>query len=161
MMRYLLFTLGFLASSLNAQKGCTDPQASNYDPTARYNDGSCLYPNTLISPKILVQKLSDSLNETSGLAKFGEQWFSHNDGGNPALLYQLNKNGKINKSHPITNPTPLITPTPTGKILHFQIPLALSAILATMQETEKTCAYSVSKQAHSHQPTSKTPSKPM
>ena len=104
MMRYLLFTLGFLAFSLNAQKGCTDPQASNYDPTARYNDGSCLYANTLISPKILVQKLSDSLNETSGLAKFGEQWFSHNDGGNPALLYQLNKNGKINKSHPINHP---------------------------------------------------------
>ena len=49
----------------------------------------------------MVQKLSDTLNETSGLAKFGEQWFSHNDGGNPAVLYQLNKNGKINKAYPI------------------------------------------------------------
>lgn len=101
MMRYLLLTLGFLVATLQAQKGCTDPQASNYDPAARYNDGSCLYPSTLISPKIVVQKLSDTLNETSGLAKFGEQWFSHNDGGNPAVLYQLNKNGKINKAYPI------------------------------------------------------------
>jgi hypothetical protein len=103
-MRYLLFTLGFLASSLYAQKGCTDPQASNYDPAARSNDGTCVYPNTLISPSILTQKLSDTLNETSGLAKFNEQWFSHNDGGNPAFLYQLNKNGKINKSHPLNHP---------------------------------------------------------
>lgn len=24
-------------------EGCTDPQANNFDPTARSDDGSCLY----------------------------------------------------------------------------------------------------------------------
>ena len=72
-----------------AQWGCTDPQATNYDPAATKNNGSCLYPNTLISPKILLQKLSDTLNETSGLARIRNHWYSQNDGGNPAAIYRL------------------------------------------------------------------------
>ena len=78
-----------------AQWGCTDPQATNYDPAATKNNGSCLYQNTLISPKILLQKLSDTLNETSGLARIRNQWYSHNDGGNPAAIYRLGNNGSI------------------------------------------------------------------
>lgn len=95
MMRYLLLTLGFLVATLQAQKGCTDPQATNFDPAATLNDGSCVYPSTLIAPKVLIQKLSDTLNETSGLAKLGGQWYSHNDGGNPAHIYRIANNGSI------------------------------------------------------------------
>ncbi|MEJ7666684.1 MAG: hypothetical protein WKG07_47795 [Hymenobacter sp.] len=29
-----------------AQGGCPDPQATNYDPAATRNDGSCQYPVT-------------------------------------------------------------------------------------------------------------------
>lgn len=103
-MRLLLITIWSLATALQAQKGCTDPQAKNYDPTARINDGSCLYPNTRISPKKLARNLTDTLNETSGLAIFQGQWYSHNDGGNSATIYQITPFGKIYNAHPINQP---------------------------------------------------------
>ena len=37
---------GFIAASVDS--GCTDANASNYDPTANTDDGSCLYPDVLI-----------------------------------------------------------------------------------------------------------------
>ncbi|WP_343607022.1 choice-of-anchor L domain-containing protein [Fluviicola sp.] len=41
------------ASVLIVECGCTDPLATNYDPTAVQNDGSCLYPEpTVIVPNI-------------------------------------------------------------------------------------------------------------
>jgi hypothetical protein len=36
---------------MNAVPGCMDSLASNYDPLANYDDGSCIYPTNCTSPK--------------------------------------------------------------------------------------------------------------
>ena len=101
---YWLLIQALFVADAYAQKGCTDPLASNYNPLAKQNDGTCVYPNTTINPTVLVSKLSDTLNETSGLAFHNGQWYSHNDGGNPNAIYQLNTlNGSIVSSKFIRN----------------------------------------------------------
>lgn len=88
----LLLSLSLLLicfpSKTRAQAGCTDPQASNYNPGAATNDGSCAYPVTSYT---LTQKtlLSTTLNETSGLVMAGGALWTHNDGGNPAAIYKI------------------------------------------------------------------------
>jgi len=71
-----------------AQPGCPDPQATNYNPAATGNDGSCQYPATNYN---LTQAtgLSDTVRETSGLVFAGGRLWTHNDGGNAAALYQI------------------------------------------------------------------------
>ena len=39
-----------LIADLKSQPGCPDPQATNFDPMATSNDGSCQYPPTLLAP---------------------------------------------------------------------------------------------------------------
>ena len=46
--------------------GCTDPLATNYNPTAVINDGNCIYNSTSISPFISFN-LANELLETSGI----------------------------------------------------------------------------------------------
>jgi len=40
-----IFCAGKAAQQVNipVPEGCTDPNASNFDPTARSDDGTCLY----------------------------------------------------------------------------------------------------------------------
>ena len=40
-------TVSFSIGSTAVNCGCTDPNASNYDPTATIDDGSCLYPGCI------------------------------------------------------------------------------------------------------------------
>ena len=79
----LLFTL-----TATAQPGCPDPQATNYDPAATINDGSCQYPATNFTP-VTKTTLSAAVKETSGLVFAGGRLWTHNDGGNEAALYQI------------------------------------------------------------------------
>lgn len=106
MIRYffLVFLLIGCFSDLCAQKlGCTDPSASNYDPQAQKNDGSCLYPVTNVSLKKICT-ISDTLQETSGLIYFESRFWSHNDGGNEAAIYALDeKTGAITHRTFISN----------------------------------------------------------
>ena len=88
---FVLFILLILSSgqAFSQISGCTDPQATNYNPEAVINDGSCLYPNTSIHPETVVNPLPESVNETSGLIFWNGGLWTHNDSGNDAVLYKL------------------------------------------------------------------------
>ncbi len=89
-MKYLLLLIYCLTIIFhaNAQLGCTDPQATNYDQNAMENDGSCVYSTTNYLPEEIVE-LPNSLPEPSGLASFDDQLWTHLDGGNEDKLFQI------------------------------------------------------------------------
>ena len=58
--------------------GCNDPMATNYDSTATTNDGSCIYPNSSITPQTIGQ-LPPTLNGTSSLIFWDGGYWSCND----------------------------------------------------------------------------------
>lgn len=77
-------------------RGCTDPQATNYRSDAEINDGSCTYKSTFYSPEKLCPKLSDTLQETSGLCYYNGLFWSHNDSDNPPEFYAFDSlDGRI------------------------------------------------------------------
>ena len=83
----LLFMLW--ATSANAQPGCPDPQATNFNSWSTSNDGSCLYPVTNYSP-VFNAVLPNNLQEISGLAKADSRWWCHNDSGDDERFFQVN-----------------------------------------------------------------------
>lgn len=89
-MRILFFCclLAHLAFAANAQTGCTDPTASNYDPAATENDGSCIYPFTHVNPTKRAT-LDTAVTESSGLVFSDGMLWTHNDSGHPAALFAI------------------------------------------------------------------------
>lgn len=80
-MKYLLFWMGLILFALSSKgqiDGCMDPLASNYNPVAQNNDGSCVYASTIISPTSSMV-LPNSVQETSGLFFYDGMYWSHND----------------------------------------------------------------------------------
>jgi hypothetical protein len=71
--------------------GCTDFRANNYNPGATNNDGSCTYASTSGSPVKLVDKLSDTINETSALINLNGELWTLGDSGNKNELYHFDK----------------------------------------------------------------------
>ena len=87
------FALYFI--SVDAQTGCTDPQATNYDDNALINDGSCQYPPTDYQLD-LIGNLPAIIKESSGLAYDQNRLFTINDAGNMPQLYQIDTlDGKV------------------------------------------------------------------
>ncbi len=84
----LLFSAFFWSTIANAQSGCTDSQASNYNPSVTTNDGSCIYPATHKSP-VLKGAFNSIIHESSGLEWTDGKLWTHNDSGNPAEIYQV------------------------------------------------------------------------
>ncbi len=84
----LTTTLLLSVLSLHAQPGCTDPMASNYDPQAQQNDGSCIYPPTAYQPP-LVCLLDPLASEVSGLVWHDGILWGINDSGDGPTLYAL------------------------------------------------------------------------
>ena len=94
----LLFFSTFSVIKLIAQLGCTDSQANNYNASATINDGSCTYSASSISV-IASQTLNIAIKETSGLIKFGNLIYTHND-DTDLNLYALDTiTGAITQTH--------------------------------------------------------------
>lgn len=95
----LMLTLG----QARGQNGCTDSRATNFDPAAVTNDGSCQY--TLTTTTLLVQaRLPAEVAESSGLQFTAGQLWTHNDSNNEPVLYRLSPdNGSIQQRVQLTN----------------------------------------------------------
>jgi hypothetical protein len=84
-------TLSLLLSAplvARAQSGCSDPQATNYNPAATSNDGSCKYAVTTAALP-LKTKLADEVPESSGLLYTSGQLWTFNDSGNAPVLFRV------------------------------------------------------------------------
>lgn len=82
-----LFLFG-IVFQLQAQEGCTDPQAENYEPAAAENDGSCTYSETNYNP-MCISIFPDEIKECSGLEFMDNQLFAINDSGDGTVVYQI------------------------------------------------------------------------
>lgn len=92
------------AASLAQVKGCNDPLASNYNSAATVNDGSCTYTDTSVTPTASLN-LSAALSETSGLSRWNNQVWSHNDSGDNNLYALDTVSGAILLTQPMTGKT--------------------------------------------------------
>ncbi|MBU6325704.1 MAG: hypothetical protein KJS92_09470, partial [Bacteroidetes bacterium] len=73
--------------SVQAQvPGCTDPLASNYNPAATKNNGSCTYAAASVGSEASF-RLPDSLAESSGLLLHQGFLWTHNDDTDPSLYF--------------------------------------------------------------------------
>jgi hypothetical protein len=100
---HLLLALLLGTAPAWAQGGCTDPQATNYNPAATSNNGSCQYP---ITTTALLTKapLPSAVNESSGLLYTGGSVWTHNDSGNPAVLFRVDStSGQVLQQVAISN----------------------------------------------------------
>lgn len=95
MLKFFLLFITTISVSYGQISGCTDPLSKNYNPAATINDGSCQYKSLKIKPEYSI-RLSDSIQETSGLIAFDGLLWSHND-DHDTTLYGLDSLGKIRK----------------------------------------------------------------
>ena len=72
-------------SNASAQTGCIDIQATNYDPTAIVNDGSCLYQQTTLPLTFHCFIDAAKLDETSGIMKLGNDFWMHVDDSDKSI----------------------------------------------------------------------------
>ncbi len=99
---FIIFLNSFCASYAQVY-GCPDPVANNYNDSVTVNDGSCIYSQSSITPK-LKYNLNDSIDETSGLLWWNKLIWTHNDSGGQPQLYGLDSStGNIVRTVTITN----------------------------------------------------------
>jgi len=101
----LIVNLIYTYSISSAQTpGCTDPLATNFNPSAAKNDGSCTYNQASIAPANSFS-LAGNLTETSGLISWNNQIWTHND-SNDLNIYALDTlNGNILQTYPLPGVT--------------------------------------------------------
>jgi Secretion system C-terminal sorting domain len=103
MKKLLLFfiLIGFI--SVNAQLGCTDSNANNFNVLATQNNGSCTYsPSFQVATEI--GSLFPAAPESSGIIYDDGFIYTHNDSGNPSKFYKINaSNGDLIQTINITN----------------------------------------------------------
>ena len=68
--------------------GCKDPAATNFNPSATVADSTCIYSPKSYTPTVKLNKISDTLVESSGLQWTGNALWSFGDEGN-AAIYRL------------------------------------------------------------------------
>ena len=84
----IFIPLFLLCNTAQAQYGCTDPAALNYNNAATANDGSCMYPVTHAGIPLRCA-IGGPVPECSGLAWSDGKLWTHNDSGNPADFYSI------------------------------------------------------------------------
>lgn len=98
----LIYLLLFISNKANAQSGCTDIKANNYNATATINDGSCTYNGANISPAT-TKNLGAQLPETSGLIFWNNTLWSHNDDADIKLYSVDTASAAVLQSYTLTN----------------------------------------------------------
>ncbi len=103
-MKKLYLNLIILFSiSANAQLGCTDINANNYNASATTNNGSCTY-NASTQVVTEIGNLVPTVLESSGIIYDSGFIFTHNDSGNPSKFYKNNATtGALLQTIDITN----------------------------------------------------------
>ena len=87
---------------INAQSGCTDPQATNYNSSAKINDGSCEYQLTTLATTLKVN--IPTVSENSGIEWVNGSLYAFGDSGNPPTIFKLDTiTGGIKQSIKVTN----------------------------------------------------------
>lgn len=94
----LLFLITTAASA--QMPGCTDPLASNYNAAATVNDGSCTYAVAGVVPSY-TDTLDTLLVETSGLLRWNNWLWTHNDDTDTALYATDTLTGAIQQIIPL------------------------------------------------------------
>ena len=85
--------------------GCTDPQATNYNSAATYNDGSCVF-TAITQTTTTVATLPSQLDEISGMIYYNGMLFGHEDSGGGNLIYEINPaSGAITKTITLSGTT--------------------------------------------------------
>ncbi len=120
----ILFLIGVLFLQFEPSQaqvlGCTDPLASNYNPAATKNNGTCTYANSTIAPlkSILI---SDTLHESSGLIIYGNKLFTHNDNTDLNLYALDSATGKIVNKYAVSGISNIDWEDLTQDATHFYI----------------------------------------
>ena len=97
----LLFSIFFLLLPIGTTAqiaGCPDPLASNFNPSATQNDGSCTYNPESIAPTSSFN-LAGNLLETSGLITWNNQIWTHNDSDDNNIYALDTTNGTLFQSY--------------------------------------------------------------
>ena len=101
------FLFALLASlpvlSAQAQSGCIDPRATNYNPAATVNDGSCQYATTSTT-LVTKAQLASTVPESSGLQLASQGVWTFNDSGNMPVLFRVDSTaGSVLQQVTVTN----------------------------------------------------------
>jgi len=72
-------------TNASAQMGCVDIQATNYDPAAIVNDGSCLYQQTSLPLAFHCFMDAVVLDENSGIIKHDNSFWTHVDDSDKSI----------------------------------------------------------------------------
>ena len=100
---FILIVLFYTPNAWGQTEGCTDPYALNYNSNATWNDGSCIYEETIYIPPPFLD-LPAAVAETSGLIFWsGGIWTFNDSGGNPELYKVDTISGDIVQTVTITN----------------------------------------------------------
>ena len=98
MKNFILFITILSGLTMYGQSGCTDPQATNYNSAAVYNNGTCTYNATNYNLTHQAN-LPAPLEEISGMVYFNNKLYGHQDSGGPANLYEFDPlTGNITKT---------------------------------------------------------------
>jgi len=101
---FSIFAL-LLFNTTSAQiSGCIDPLATNFNPSATINDGSCTYNAASAAPKASFN-LAANVIETSGLITWNNQVWTHNDSDDLNIYALDTTNGNLIKSYPLPGVT--------------------------------------------------------